>query len=558
MNDEHGKVEQLFHAALEFNSTAERNDFLDQECASDPHLRARIDRILNSYEAASGFLEQNPTISRHEFDAVVDSDATLPPQETAFCIDQPLPHCFGDYELLEKIAHGGMGVVFRARQPSLNRIVAVKMILSGQIAGEDEVKRFYVEAEAAGNLDHPGIVPVFDVGCHEGQHYYSMAFVEGQSLSDSIKKGPIPPKDAALLARKIAIAMEVAHEQGIVHRDLKPGNVLLDERSEPRITDFGLAKRVEGDSQLTATGMVLGTPSYMPPEQASGKGIEASADVYSLGAILYAMLTGHAPFEGNSQLETILQVLQDEPISVRKIDKSIPKDLEAICMKCLEKNASSRYGSAAEFAADLNRFLNGEPIQAQNDWRRRFRKWTVREPVLVAHLAATLVMLAIVLLAYWIWRDNPPSRMVHFQTTVGNVAILLGSALLVLVFQKTQNLMDSKFVVPFAWAASNPVFLTIGLCWNIEPEYPERLIWLLPLYFLLMVTCCFFRRAELVAICTTVSLIGCAFLIVRYFGIFLTDCPSYIVVFVSNMAGIGCLLGFLTLRMKRLGERSVT
>ncbi len=498
-------------------------------------------------------------MSSESLSEIGDTDETQAPNPAGrsdFRIDEQLPRYFGDYELLEKIAHGGMGVVYKARQASLNREVAIKMILTGQFAGQDEIERFHVEAEAAGNLDHAGIVPVFDVGCEQGQHYLSMAFVKGQSLSARIKEGPIPPREAARLTKTIALAIQVAHDKGIVHRDLKPGNVLIDERGEPRITDFGLAKRVEGDSNLTTTGMVLGTPSYMPPEQAAGKEIHAAADVYSLGAILYAMLTGRPPFEGMSQLETILQVLQDEPIAVRKIDKKIPRDLEAICLKCLEKDAADRYKTAAELSEDLQRFLAGEPIRAKNDWSRRFRKWTIREPVLAAHLMATLVLLAIVFISYWVWRENGRGIEYNFRLLWGNVGILLGWAFAVLVFQKAQNTFKTKSTVPFMWAAINPVFLTITLCWNGQLGNGQPLAWLLSFYYLLIVTSCFFRRVELVAITTIFSLIGYGVLVALYFEESVVESPSYLVVFGVNLAVTGALLFLLTLRMKRLGEQN--
>ncbi|MFI5455622.1 MAG: protein kinase [Isosphaerales bacterium] len=195
---------------------------------------------------------------------------------------------FGDYELLHEIARGGMGVVYRARQMSLNRPVALKMILAGQLAGDTEVRRFYTEAEAAANLDHPGIVPIYEVGQHEGQHFFSMGFVEGQSLSQRLADGPLPAREAAELIRRVSEAIEYAHRQGVIHRDLKPANILLDRNGNPRVTDFGLAKKVQGDSGLTGSGQIMGTPSYMPPEQAGGPRGEVgpAADVYSLGATL--------------------------------------------------------------------------------------------------------------------------------------------------------------------------------------------------------------------------------------------------------------------------------
>lgn len=274
---------------------------------------------------------------------------------------------FGDYELLDEVARGGMGVVYRARQRGLDRVVAVKLILAGHLAAEADVERFLIEAKAAAKLDHPGIVPIYDVGIQEGQHYFSMAFIDGPSLAARVAKGRLDVREAAELIAQIAEAVHYAHERGVIHRDLKPGNILLDGNSRPRITDFGLAKQTDGDSQLTATGQALGTPSYMPPEQASGRGeIGPAADVYSLGAILYAVLTARAPFEGSTVVDTILQVLEREPESPRQLNDQVPADLETICLKCLEKEPEARYASAAELAEDLQRYLRGEPISARS------------------------------------------------------------------------------------------------------------------------------------------------------------------------------------------------
>src|SRR5271163_1889000 len=274
---------------------------------------------------------------------------------------------FGDYEIIREIARGGMGVVFQARQLSLNRTVALKMILAGQLANETDVSRFYTEAEAAANLDHPGIVPIFEVGQHEGQHYFSMGFVEGQSLSQRLADGPLPSREAAELVRRVSEAIEYAHQHGVIHRDLKPANILLDQNGNPRVTDFGLAKKVQGDSGLTGSGQIMGTPSYMPPEQAGGKrgGVGPAADVYALGATLYALVTGRPPFQAATAMDTVLMVIGEEPVSPRRLNASLPRDLETICLKCLEKEPGKRYPSAAVLAADLGRHLAGEPIVAR-------------------------------------------------------------------------------------------------------------------------------------------------------------------------------------------------
>ena len=294
---------------------------------------------------------------------------------------------FGDYEIIRELARGGMGVVFEAKQVSLNRKVALKMILAGQLANDTEVSRFYSEAEAAADLDHPGIVPIFEVGQHEGQHYFSMGFIEGQSLSQRLAQGPLSVREAAELIRRVSEAIEYAHQRGVIHRDLKPANVLLDQNGNPRVTDFGLAKRVQVESGLTGSGQIMGTPSYMPPEQAGGKrgGVGPAADVYSLGATLYALVTGRPPFQAATAMDTVLMVIGEEPVSPRRLNASIPRDLETICLKCLEKEPGRRYTSAAFLAEDLRRFLAGEPILARPvGSMERLRKWARRRPAAAA------------------------------------------------------------------------------------------------------------------------------------------------------------------------------
>lgn len=312
---------------------------------------------------------------------------------------------FGDYELLEKIAQGGMGVVYKARQASLNRVVALKMILTGEFANEREVKRFHSEAEAAAKLDHPGIVPIFEIGEHEGRHYFSMAFIEGKSLADRLRDGPLPPTHAADLLAEICDAVACAHEKGVIHRDLKPGNVLIDTKGTPRVTDFGLAKQVDSDTELTRTGQVIGTPSYFPPEQASGKRDEIGvrSDVYSLGAILYCLLTGRPPFQAASTVETVMQVLHQEPVAPRTLNQQLPIDLNTICMKCLSKEPAKRYESAEALAGDLRRFLAGQPITARPIKRlERTWMWCKRNPratATISFVSAMLVAVVIVVTA---------------------------------------------------------------------------------------------------------------------------------------------------------------
>ena len=304
---------------------------------------------------------------------------------------------FGDYEIQKELGRGGMGVVYKALQVSLNRPVALKMIKAGVLADDAELQRFQNEAEAVALLDHPGIVPVYEVGDHEGQRYFSMKLVEGGNLAEQLASFKDNPRAAATLLAETAEAVHHAHMRGILHRDLKPANILIDAEGHPHVTDFGLAKRVEGDVEMTVSGAILGTPAYMSPEQAIGRrgSITTATDVYGLGAILYALLTGKAPFGGESVIDTLDAVRHHSPEPPRKFNGSVPHDLETICLKCLDKDPRKRYATAHELGVDLNNWLDSRPITARRvGAAEQAWLWCKRKPA-VAGLAAA-VLLAVV------------------------------------------------------------------------------------------------------------------------------------------------------------------
>ena len=322
---------------------------------------------------------------------------------------------FGDYELLEEIGRGGQGVVYRAHQKSLNRTVALKVIGLGPWATEAHLKRFRREAEAAASLDHPFIVPIHEVGERDGCCYFSMNFVEGGQLDEVVRREPIPIRRAVELIAKVARTVHYAHEHGILHRDIKPGNILLDVKGEPHLTDFGLARLVEAESTVTRTLDVMGTPSYMAPEQAAGNNaaVSSATDIYGLGAVLYQLLTGHPPFAGGTTYETIKLVLDTEPRQPRLWNRKIGRDLSTICLKCLEKDPQRRYSSALALAEDLEHWLKHEPIRAKRSgFFTHGRKWVRRKPAIAA-LSASLVALAAVM-GWNVWKSElfrpPPEK----------------------------------------------------------------------------------------------------------------------------------------------------
>jgi len=351
------------------------------------------------------------------------SDAAVLAQNTKAAAESPRE--FDGYELIEEIARGGMGIVYRAYQKSLDRVVALKTVLAGNLASEQAIRLFHSEAKAAGNLNHPGIVPVYDVGeCH-GYHYFSMPLIAGSSLGDRVARGPLEPDDAARLMKSVAETMQFAHEHKIVHRDLKPGNILIDVHGRPLITDFGIARKIDEKHTPAESQAVIGTAEYMPPEQAAGKVTGPLGDVYSLGATLYCLLTGRPPFQASNTLDTLLAVMESDPVPPQRLNQRIPRDIDLICLKCLEKRPQDRYQSTQEIADELERFLEGKPVLVHPVGNiGTFFRWTRRDPRNAA-IATALVLSfasALAVSVYYNYQLNKQREVLELQREIADAA----------------------------------------------------------------------------------------------------------------------------------------
>ncbi len=385
---------------------------VDQACRAHPELASDLRDLWGTIMVA------------HAVGSEADSN-TSPPSDADIVELQELPSRIGDYELMEEIGRGGMGVVYLARQVNLNRQLALKTILRGPFASQRDRDRFLAEAQAAARLDHPGIVPVYQVGKVDGHMYFSMKYIKGPTLSVLLEKGPMAPRQTARLLAKVSRAIEFAHSRGVLHRDLKPSNILIDESGEPHVSDFGLAKRITDPHSMTQSGAIVGTPAYMSPEQAAGhkQSVGPASDVYSLGAILYHMLTGVPPFQSRSPVETVMKVLEQDPIPPRQRNRDVDRDLEIIAVRALQKPTDLRYHSAGALADDLEAFLNHEPIAARSGrlnqvvsrWFRETHHATVLENWGLLWMWHSLALLVACLLTNLLFWQHVDSRWAYFS-----------------------------------------------------------------------------------------------------------------------------------------------
>ena len=423
-----------------------------------------------------------------------------------------LPRIFGQYELLDEIGRGGMGVVYMARQSGLDRTVAIKMILAGHMASREHVRRFQAEAKATAQLRHPNIVHIHEVGQIHGQDYFAMELVEGESLAQRLAREPVDIETAVRLLGSVARAVDHLHGQGIVHRDLKPSNILLDEDGQPMVSDFGLAKMFSAGSEMTASGVITGTPSYMAPEQAAGHNSEVgpAADIYSLGAILYEMLTGRPPFHCENPLDTLMEVLSREPIPLRRLSPRISRSLELICLKCLAKSPKDRYETAGALAEDLDRFARGEALLARPpSIGQKLWSWTRRQPALVLRLAV-LAVFYLVANVNFIWFSEVTQVDAPYYWTIS--LLLAAWAIGSVICQQGMESQRWSISTRFVWGTLDSALLLAVLLVSDGAASP-----LIVAYPLLIVASAFWFRVRFVWFIGGLSLLSYGVLIVDFY-----------------------------------------
>ena len=502
--------------------------------------------LLSCLEALDSLVPQ-AALDSEPGDSEIDSDPTVVLRDETVASSRSSTaddRIFGKYELIDELGRGGMGVVYRAWQTDLNRTVALKMILASRLASDDDVRRFYQEAQAAGRLRHPNVLGIHEVGQHDGQHYFTMDYVDGESLAERLRRGPLPPDEAAPLMACVARAVEYLHQNQIIHRDLKPSNILTDGQGCPYVMDFGLAKVFDPDSQQTQTGTIIGTPSYMAPEQAAGhpSQVTARSDVYSLGAILYELLSGRPPFKRENPLDTLVDVLEGEPTLLTKLNRQIPRELELICLRCLEKDPEKRYASAEALADDLDRYLRGEPIEAQpaGFWDR-LRRWSRREPALVWRLAALAVATTVIQVNFLFRGVDLP-----FHSKV--LALLGVWGVVSFLFQRLLHTERFADAARFGWSAADILILTaLLLLAQLDGSIGPLLIG----YPLLIISAGLFFQVRLVWLTTFLSLIAFAALILQQPE---PGPPHYSMIYAAVLAVLGFIVAYQVDRVRALSR----
>jgi serine/threonine-protein kinase len=453
---------------------------------------------------------------------------------------------FGKYELLCELGRGGMGVVYKARHKELDRIVAIKMILASHLASPEQVERFYAEARAASRLNSAQVVGIHDVGQIHGQHYFAMDYVPGPSLAEVVREGPLDPATAARYVYGVARAVALLHQHGIVHRDLKPSNVLLDDEGRVRVTDFGLAKMLQAEGRMTRSGAIVGTPGYMAPEQAAGKGgdVGPASDLYSLGAILYELLVGRPPFSGETPLDTLVQVLEGEPVAPGRLRPGIPREIEVICLTCLERAPGDRYPTAAALAEDLDRFLRGEQIEARpRGVVPLLRRWARREPALASRLGTMGICGAIIQANHTLIQPQEPVS--HRRA----IAVVSTWALASVGFQALLNRERNPDLVRLGWAAADVIMYTL-LVW-INQGLQTSLV---AGYFLLVAASGLWFREHIVWFTTAMAVTGYSVLVLNAGLVRSIESPYRHVVFVAALAVSGLITGYQVRRVRALSQ----
>ena len=550
-------MSQLDDLIADFLSALERGEQPDRQAilSAHPELESELEEFFANHDEIFGSVNE-PQSSAEPDKRDIGEDATTvgpanskdPTTTGEKNLDGSNPKLIGNYLILEEIDRGGMGIVYRALDQDLQRVVAVKMIRSGRLASESYVQRFKAEARAAAKLDHPGIVSVHEVGTHEGQPYFSMAFIEGQNLAGYLKENELTVEESCLLIKEIAEAIDHAHENGLVHRDLKPANILMDRKNRAKITDFGLAKSLDQDDGITGTGEILGTINFMAPEQAAAKNdqIDRMTDVYSLGAMLYFLCTGQPPFETDNPVDTLLRILDSEPVLANKINPKVPRDVAVICMRCLEKDPQNRYQTASELVEELDRFLKGEPVEASHSSLvSRFRKWSRREPSLVGHLVG-LGLIEFTRACNYGYQAFVNGEDLD-QYMKFSIPILAWAVVCVVLQQLQNRFRGLEQLIKFGWAVTDIGFLTAILLMAGGALGPLYIA-----YPLVIVMSGFFNRVRLVTFTTALCIVS--FVIVFVNHPVESEFKHYGIVGLAAIIAIGYVMSLLVYRIRLLNR----